>query len=426
MSDFSVPTPAAMRRPAASAPSPFGRVTDDGSIYLLAPEGEVLVGQYTVGTPSEGLAFFMRKYEDIHVEISLLAARLREGKAHAEQASGVITRLREQIAARGFVGDVAALERECEELTSLVDFARAKASEAKAEQRAASLAARTALVAEAESLRSSTAWKSTTERFTAIVAEWSALPRGDRGSEQELWKRLSAARTEFDKRRRAHFAELDLTRKVALTRKRELISQAEALSASTDWAGTQRKLRDLMDAWKAAPRGSRQDEDKLWKRFKAAQDAFFAAKGEADSAAEDSLRVNVPAKEELVASAESLLPIKDVSSAKRGLRDLQDRWEKLGDLPRADRDRLERRLKKVEDAIRAAEADAWKRSNPEARVRAESTANAFTGALDKQRDQLAKAQAKGDAAAVARIEAQIASTQALLDAAERAATEFRG
>lgn len=425
MSDFSVPTPAALRRPAAAAPSPFGRVTEDGSVYLLAPEGEILVGQYTVGSPSEGMAFFMRKYEDIRVEISLLSARLRDGKANADQSTTVLARVREQIAARGYVGDVAALDRECEDLAALIEVQRAKAAEAKAESRAAALTARNALVAEAESLRNSTAWKATTERYAAIVAEWSALPRGDRGSEQELWKRLSAARTEFDKRRRTHFADLDVTRKAALTRKRELIAQAEALSASTDWAGTQRKIRDLMDAWKAAPRGSRQDEDKLWKRFKAAQDAFYEAKGAADSAAEESLRPNVPAKEELVVSAETLLPIKDVSAAKRSLREVQDRWEKLGDIPRGDRDRLERRLKKVEDAIRTAEADAWKRSNPEARARAESTASAFTGAMDKMRDQLAKAQAKGDSAAVAKLEAQIASTQALLDAAEKAASEFR-
>ncbi|MFM8155180.1 MAG: hypothetical protein ACKOAF_03760, partial [Actinomycetes bacterium] len=74
-----VPTPSALRRPAPTAPaapSPFGRVTDDGSVFLLAPEGEVLVGQYAAGTPAQGLAFFQRKYEDMAVEIRVISTAM--------------------------------------------------------------------------------------------------------------------------------------------------------------------------------------------------------------------------------------------------------------------------------------------------------------------------------------------------------------
>ncbi len=424
-----VPTPSALRRPAPAAPaapSPFGRVTDDGSVFLLAPEGEVLVGQYAAGTPAEGLAFFQRKYDDMAVELRLITSRLADAKASAEQAGTVLARVREQLAARSFVGDVVALQASCDVLASLIETARVSQQAAKAEQRAASIAAREALAKEAEALSDSTAWKATTERYAALVEEWKALPRADRPTEQELWKRISHSRTEFDKRRRSHFSELDSTRKVALTRKRELIAQAEALASSTDWAGTGRKLRDLLGDWKNAPRGSRADEDKLWKRFKAAQDAFYAAKVEAESAAEEVLKVNVPAKETLVEQAEKLLPISEVKSAKSSLRDVQDRWEKAGDIPRGDRDRLEKRLKRVEDAIRAAESDSWKRSNPEARSRAESTANAFSGAIEKLQKQHDAAAARGDASTAAKIAEQIAGTKALLAAAEKAASEFSG
>jgi hypothetical protein len=427
-----VPTPSALRRPSptpaasAAAPSPFGRVTDDGSVYLLAPEGELLVGQYAAGTPAEGLAFFQRKYDDMAIELSLITARLADGKTSAEQAGTVLARVREQLASRSFVGDVAALQASCDTLASLIDTARVAQQAAKAEQRAASIAAREALAAEAEALAGSTAWKATTERYAALVEEWKALPRADRPTEQELWKRISGSRTEFDKRRRAHFSDLDSTRKVALARKRELIAQAEALATSTDWAGTGRKLRDLLADWKNAPRGSRADEDKLWKRFKAAQDSFYAAKTSAEAAAEEVLKVNVPAKQALVDQAEKLLPITDVKVAKGTLRDIQDRWEKTGDIPRADRDRLERTLKRVEEAIRSAESDSWKRSNPEARSRAESTANAFSGAIEKLQKQHDAAMAKGDTAAAAKLAAQIEGTKTLLAAAESAANEFSG
>jgi hypothetical protein len=429
MAEFTgpVPTPSALRRPAPAAPaapSPFGRVTDDGTVYLLAPEGELLVGQYAAGTPAQGLAFFQRKYEDMAVEVTLITSRLNDGKASAEQAGAVLARVREQLAARAFVGGVVALQAACDSLASVIESARATQQAAKAEQRAASISARETLAKEAEALSNSTAWKATTERYAALVEEWKSLPRADRPTEQELWKRISNSRTEFDKRRRAHFSELDSTRKVALGRKRDLIAQAETLSTSTDWAGTARKLRDLLGEWKEAPRGSRADEDKLWKRFKAAQDAFYAAKTGAESAAEEVLKVNVPAKEALVDQAEKILPVSDVKSAKNALRDIQDRWEKAGDIPRGDRDRLEKRLKRVEDAIRNAESDSWKRSNPEARSRAESTATAFSGAIDKLQKQHDAAVAKGDSAAASKIAEQIEGTKALLAAAEKAASDF--
>ena len=430
---LAVPTPALLRRPApaaAAAPAAMdeahGRVTDDGSVYLNAPEGEILVGQYAAGSPAEGLAFFQRKYQDMDVEISLISARLTDGKASVEQASVVLARIREQLAARGFVGDVVALNRKCDLLSDAIEVGREQAKAAKSEARARSLAARQALVSEAQRLSESTAWKSTNERYVVIVDEWKSLPRLDRGIEQELWKQISAARTEFDKRRRAHFATLDTERKASASVKRDLIAQAEALSSSTDWAGSGRKFRDLMDEWKKVPRGPKSDEDKLWKRFKAAQDVFFDAKAAADSAAEQELLVNLPEKTALVERAEGLIPVTDARKAKLALAEIQHAWDKAGDLPRADRDRLERRLRAVEEALRKAEQDSWKRSNPEARARAEATAARFAEAIAKLEQQRAAAAAKGDSGAADKLAEQIASTTALMDAAVNAAVEFSG
>jgi hypothetical protein len=417
------PTPGSLRRPvSASAPTPeisvpaapasdsgrFGRIEEDGTVILLAPEGEVVVGQWAAGDPAEGLAFYARRYDDLVVEVDLVERRLGDGRAPAEQAEAVLTRVREALAARAFVGDVAALEARCDRLAADVDAAKVAARARKAEQREAALAARRVLVDEAESLSGSTSWKATTERYAAIVEEWKALPRADRTAEQELWQRISAARTAFDKRRRQHFTEVDGQRKEALGRKRDLIARAEALSVSTDWATTSRALRDLQADWKAAPRGSKTDEDKLWKRFKAAQDAFYAARTASDEAADAELRANVPAKLALVEQAEALLPVTDLKAAKSALRGIQSRWDAAGDLPKADREKLERRLKKVEETIRSGEEKAWQSSAPAAGNAA------FTEALAKLEAKRDTALARGDEKTAASLDAQIASTRALL------------
>ncbi len=431
----SIPTPAALRpagprpsavtpvtveAPPASDPSAFGRVEADGTVILRAPEGEIVVGQWAAGEPAEGLAFFGRKYDDLVVEVDLLTRRLTERRTQAEQAAPVLARVREALAQRSFVGDVASLAAKCDALEAAILTARAESSERKAQQRAQSLAAREALVGESESLATSTAWKATTERYAAIVEEWKALPRADRTQEQELWARLSAARTAFDKARRTHFTALEAQRKLSLGAKRDLIAQAEALASSTDWAATARRLRDLMADWKAAPRGSKSDEDRLWKRFKAAQDAFYAARTAAEEAEQEALRVNVPAKEALVAQAEALVPASDPKAARASLRTLQERWDVTGDVPRADRERLETRLRRVDEALRKAENDAWQRSNPEKRARAESTANAFTEALDRMEEQHRAAVASGNTRKAEELAASIASTRALLEAARGA------
>jgi len=402
----------------------FGRVEDDGTVYLKAPEGEVRVGQYAAGPPHEGLAFFARKYEDLVVEIDLAATRLGDGRAKPDQATAVIERVRAALAERSFVGDVAALERKIADAESAKEAAAVRQAEHRERMREQTKAAREALVTEAESLADSTSWKATAERYSAIVEEWKALPRSDRTLEQQMWKRLSSARSSFDKRRRTHFAQLDSERKEAVARKRELIEQATKLAESTDWGATSKALKKLMEDWKRAPRASRSDEDKLWKRFKAAQDSFYSAMKASDLARDADLAPNVAVKEDLLTQAEALLPVqpgKDLSETKRSLRSIQDKWEKAGDVPRAERSRLEGRLRKVEDAVRKAESQAWQRHDPEKQARAESTANAFTDALARQEAELAEARAKGDAAATRRLEQTVESTRALLEAAQRIA-----
>ncbi len=316
--------------------------------------------------------------------------------------------MREGLAQRSFVGDIAGLEARCARLDGAIEAAKTEARARKAEQREATLAVRRTLADEAEALKDSTSWRVTTERYAAIVEEWKALPRGDRAAEQELWQRISAARTSFDKRRRTHFAELDAQRKDAVARKRDLIARAEALSASTDWSKTSKQLRDLMVEWKAAPRASRADEDKLWKRFKAAQDAFYESRTATEDAEQESLRPNVAVKDALATEAEAILPITDLKAAKTALRSIQDRWDKAGDLPRPERDRIEGRLKKVEEAVRSAEADAWKTTTGGVAT------DAFTEALGRLQEKRDAAAKRGDDKAAAAIDEQIASTKALM------------
>ncbi|HET6190061.1 MAG TPA: DUF349 domain-containing protein, partial [Trebonia sp.] len=83
-------------------------------------------------------------------------------------------------------------------------------------------------------------------------------------------------------------------------------------------------------------------------------------------------------------------------------------------------------LRRVEEAVRRAEENQWKRSNPEALARAEGTVNQLRAAIATLESQLTKAQARGDASGVSKAEEALAARRSWLAEAERTLAEFSG
>ena len=406
-------------------PARFGFIDEAGTVWLHSPDGDISVGQWAAGTPDEGLAFFGRKYDDLLVEVELAARRLREGRG-LDTAPGAVAHAREALTSPTFLGDVIELNRACDDVDALLTAARAEREAARGRQREAALAAREAIVVEAEGLSTSQQWKVTGERFTTLLEEWKSAPRVDRTREQALWKRFSAARTVFDRQRRQHFASRDAERKDAIAAKESLIREAEMLATTTDWAGTTRAYRTLMDRWKSAGHAGRQDEDRLWARFRAAQDAFFAARDAVNAERDVEYKANLDRKRALAAEAEALLPVTDVGAAKKALRGIQERWEAIGHVPRQDKERIERRLRVVEDTIRQADDRRSQSVDPARRARAEDTAERFRSALIRAEKDLDLARATGDQRRIDAAQAAVDSTRSLLAAVEGTVTEFSG
>src|SRR5699024_11233965 len=123
----------------------------------------------------------------------------------------------------------------------------------------------------------------------------------------ELWDRFSRAREQFNKRRGAHFADLDKQREVARRKKEELIVAAEELQHSTRWAETSAAYRDLMDEWKAAGHAPRNVDDELWERFRAAREVFFSARKADQDARDEEFEENATKKQQLLDEYSSLI-----------------------------------------------------------------------------------------------------------------------
>ncbi len=222
----------------------------------------------------------------------------------------------------------------------------------------------------------------------AILDEWKTISGLDRKVDDALWKRYTAARETFNRRRGSHFAELDRERSGVRQSKERLCVRAEELSDSTDWTATSAEFRKLLTEWKAAGRASRDVDDAMWKRFKAAQDAFFTARNAATAEKDTELRANATAKEALLAEAEKL-DVGNHDAARAALRSIVDKWDAIGRVPRERAAELERRLRTIEKKVRDAGESDW--SDPQAQARAEQ----FRARVEQFERQAQKAEAAG-------------------------------
>jgi hypothetical protein len=412
----------------------FGRVDEEGTVYVREAAGERAVGQFPGASADEALALYVRRFLDVQAKVSLFEQRLTATDLSIKEIDQTLTRLTEELAEPAAVGDLDGLRARLDALRETAAERRAAAEAERAAAREAAVVARTAIVEQAEKIAatdpSRVQWRPAGEQLRTLLDQWKEAqrsgPRLDRPTEESLWKRFSHARTTFDRERRHFFAELENRNTAAKVAKERLVAEAERLSTSTDWGATAGQFRDLMAQWKAAGRASRADDDALWARFRSAQDAFFAARDAQAAATDTEFRANLEVKERILAEAEALVPVRDLAAAKSALRSIQDRWEAAGKVPRADLQRVEGRLRAVEAAVRDAEQAQWRRTNPETRARAEGAAAQLEQAIAGLEADLAKAKAAGDARKIADAQAALDARRAWLEQVQRAAQDARG
>jgi hypothetical protein len=395
----------------------FGRVDSDGTVYVKTTAGERVVGSWQAGTPEEGLAHFARRFADIVTEVDLMEARLSSGAAEPGHTLTSLRRIRASLDDAHVVGDLDGLASRLDKLAVVAEEKSGEARAAREAARGEALARKTTLVVEAESIASeSTQWKTAGDRLREILDEWKTIKGIEKKADGELWKRYSAARDAFTRRRGTHFASLDAQRKQATGRKEELVTEAESLKDSSDWNATANRLKELMAEWKTAPRAAKDVEQKLWERFRAAQDGFFAHRSEVFSARDAEQKVSLDRRQALLTEAEALDIDADPRGAQAKLRELQAQWHDSGRVSREVAANLDRRLRVVDDKVRAAMDSAWRRTTPDS--------NPLLAQMREQvaeaEARLARAQAAGDAKRVREAQDALTSKRRFLELAEHA------
>lgn len=397
------------------ASNTWGRVVEDGTVYVRTADGERVIASWQAGTPAEGLAHFVRRYDDLAIEVDLLAQRISAGTADPRHCLVTVAALRAGLAEAHVVGDLAALDARLQAVHETATVAVEQARAERAERAKEARARKEALVVEAERIaETGTGWKAGGDRLQEILGGWGEIKGADRRVDGELWKRLTVARDAFARRRGSHFVELDQQRKQAAATKETLVREAEGLAVSTDWVPAAARLKSLMADWKQAPRASRDVESDLWTRFRAAQDGFFTARSAVFAEREAGQRGNEAAKVAILEEAEALDVTQPGTAATR-LRQLQERYDDAGKVPREAMGRLDARMRAAEQRVREA-TDSQRQTR----------APAPNPLLDQMRDQVAEAERRlaraldaGDAPKAAECERTLVSRREFLAQAER-------
>lgn len=390
----------------------FGRVTDDGTVEVRISDEWHAVGAYPDGTPDEALALFVRKFDDLEAQVSLVEQRVKAGAA-AKDLQRSVNKLSEELATPNCVGDIQSLRDRLSPLSETIEKLSSEQAKEREQAVEKAIADREAIVAAIEKLAaqnpSSIRWKDASAEVEALFEQWKNhqknAARIPKNTGDALWKRFKQAKNTLERARRAHFQERDKAAKAAKSSKRELIEKAEALAPKG--AEGIPAYRALLESWKKAPRGNRQLEDQLWAQFKAAGDVLYSAKNAAEAAEDAANAENGEAKKKLVDEFQDILGMSEHREAVERIRLFHDRFRQIGPVPRSMVKSIDAEVRKLDQHVKKLEAEHWEKTDPEKQARSES----FLGQIDQQiatlQEQKAVAEKAGDSAKAKALEAEI-------------------
>ncbi|MBQ9192862.1 MAG: DUF349 domain-containing protein [Bacteroidales bacterium] len=204
------------------------------------------------------------------------------------------------------------------------------------EQQVQNLEAKTALCEKVEAIaaqeiKSSSEWNALSKEIVAIQGEWRKIGFATRKDNQKVYDRFRAACDAFFSRKRDYYNEFKDNMNDNMSKKLAIIEQAEALSGSTDWKKTSDTLIELQKQWKEIGAVPRKKSEQLWKRFRAACDAFFNERDK-QGRPENDYYGNLKAKRALIEEIEAYVSA-DAEADAEAARGFAERWNAIGFVP---------------------------------------------------------------------------------------------
>jgi len=183
-------------------------------------------------------------------------------------------------------------------------------------------------------------WQKRTEEFEELLKVWKTFGPAPRKVNDEIWANFRGWFNNFYEAKKEYFAKIKDGQQENYHKKLDILKQAEALSASTDWGDATKGLINLQKEWKKIGPVPRKHSDEIWKKFRAANDAFFAAKADHFKGQVEEETTNLTKKKELVAEIKNAEYSEDKKENLEMIKTFQRRWSQIGNVPRKEMDKL--------------------------------------------------------------------------------------
>lgn len=174
----------------------------------------------------------------------------------------------------------------------------------------------------------------TARALRELHGKWQEVAEAPRQVAQRLWDRFRGATDFIRARCEVHFSKLREERQVSVERKTAIVTEAEALATSNDWAKAAVRLQELQNEWQSLGPASREAGRELAQRFRAACSTFFTRRREDLTDRKKMWNENLAKKEALCERAEALAESTDWESASAELKRMQADWKTIGPVRR--------------------------------------------------------------------------------------------
>ena len=174
-------------------------------------------------------------------------------------------------------------------------------------------------------------WNIKTKEILEVQKAWEKIGPVTRESGKEINKAFWAAFKQFFHNKNLFFKELDEIRATNQAKAEELINQASQLAASKEWQNTANALVKLQQEWKKLGPTPEKNRDALYKRFKAACDAFFDSRRNANQQSNAEFEDNLKKKQEV---CKQIVQLATNSPSEESLIALVNSFNEIGFVPR--------------------------------------------------------------------------------------------
>lgn len=194
------------------------------------------------------------------------------------------------------------------------------------------------------------AWNKQTKTLIEFQNNWKKIGFGPKKENEAVWKEFRALCDEFFAQKSSFFETVQEEFDALAKEKVKLIEEVEAIKGSTDWKDTSDRIIKIQRKWKEIGNAGQKNEQKLWKRFRAACDHFFAQKEKHFAELDAEKETNLTTKNEIIDRIKAYVLADDKQEALKQLKTFSNEFAQVGHVPLKQKDAIYKSYKAAMDA----------------------------------------------------------------------------